>query len=87
MSDDVAMAVTTSGCGEHLIKTNLAREISRQLLNSSCPTIAITKCFNEDFIRQLSIITKFFVSSIYYIIIYVILLAFYFSRFANIKKL
>lgn len=50
MSDDVAMAVTTSGCGEQLIKTNLAREMSRQLLNSSCPTIAISKCFNEDFI-------------------------------------
>ncbi|XP_060876027.1 threonine aspartase 1 isoform X2 [Metopolophium dirhodum] len=52
MSDDVAMAVTTSGCGEHLIKTNLAREMSRQLLNSSCPTIAINKCFNEDFIHS-----------------------------------
>ncbi|XP_001947449.1 threonine aspartase 1 isoform X1 [Acyrthosiphon pisum] len=52
MSDDVAMAVTTSGCGEHLIKTNLAREMSKQLLNSSCPTIAITKCFNEDFIHS-----------------------------------
>jgi len=51
MSNDVAIAVTTSGCGEHLIKTNLAKEISRQLINSSCPTIAINKCFNEDFIR------------------------------------
>lgn len=50
-SNDVAMAVTTSGCGEHLMKTNLAREMSRQLLNSSCPTTAINKCFNEDFIR------------------------------------
>lgn len=53
MSDNATMAVTTSGCGEHLIKTNLAREMSRQLFNSSCPTIAINKCFNEDFIRQL----------------------------------
>ncbi|XP_022183724.1 threonine aspartase 1 [Myzus persicae] len=52
MPDDVAIAVTTSGCGEHLIKTNLAREMSRQLVNSSCPTIAITKCFNEDFIHS-----------------------------------
>ncbi|KAL5235435.1 hypothetical protein ACI65C_002845 [Semiaphis heraclei] len=52
MSNDVAVAVTTSGCGEHLIKTNLAKEISRQLHNSSCPTIAITKCFNEDFIHS-----------------------------------
>lgn len=51
MSNDVAVAVTTSGCGEYLIKTNLAREMSRQLFNSSCPTIAINKCFNEDFIR------------------------------------
>ncbi|XP_025404989.1 threonine aspartase 1 isoform X1 [Sipha flava] len=52
MSDDVAIAVTTSGCGEHLIKTNLAREISRQVFNSSCPTIAINKSFNEDFIQS-----------------------------------
>lgn len=51
MSNDVSIAVTTSGCGEHLIKTNLAKEISRQLFNSSCPTIGIYKCFNEDFIR------------------------------------
>lgn len=52
MTDDVVMAVTTSGCGEHLIKTNFAREISRKLFNSSCPTIAINKCFNEDFIGK-----------------------------------
>jgi len=51
MSDDVAMAITTSGCGEYLIKTNLAKEMSRHLFTSSCPTIAITKCFNEDFLR------------------------------------
>lgn len=51
MSDDVAMAITTSGCGEHIIKTNLSREISRQLFRSSCPVSAINKCFNEDFIR------------------------------------
>jgi len=51
MSDDIAMAVTTSGCGEYLIKTNLAREMSKQLFNASCPTTAINKCFNEDFIR------------------------------------
>jgi len=51
MSDDIAMAITTSGCGEHLIKTNLAKEISRQLFKSSCPTVAINKSFNEDFIR------------------------------------
>jgi len=51
MSDDIAMAVTTSGCGEYLMKTNLAREMSRQLFNSSCPTTAINKCFNDDFIR------------------------------------
>lgn len=55
MSEDVAIAVTTSGCGEHLIKTNLAREISRQVFNSSCPTVAINKSFNEDFIRWLSV--------------------------------
>lgn len=53
MTDDVAMAVTTSGCGEHLIKTNFAREMSRKLLISSCPTIAINKCFNEDLIGKL----------------------------------
>lgn len=52
MSNDVALAVTTSGCGEHLIKTNLARELSRQLHNSSYPLIAINKCFNDDFIRK-----------------------------------
>lgn len=52
MSNDVAMAVTTSGCGEHLIKTNLARELSRQLHNSSYPLTAINKCFNDDFIRK-----------------------------------
>jgi len=52
MSDDFAMAVTTSGCGEYLMKTNLAREMSRQLYNSSCPITAINKCFNEDFIQS-----------------------------------
>lgn len=52
MTDDIAVAVTTSGCGEHLIKTNFAREMSKQLFNSSCPTIAVNKCFNEDFISK-----------------------------------
>lgn len=52
MSDDIAVAVTTSGCGEYLMKTNLAREMSRQLFNCYCPTTAINKCFNEDFIQS-----------------------------------
>jgi len=52
MYDDVAIAVTTSGCGEQLIKTNLAREISRNLFKTTCPTTAVNKCFTEDFIRK-----------------------------------
>lgn len=58
MTDDVALAVTTSGCGEYLIKTNLAKEISRQLFNSSCPSTTINKCFNEDFISLFNSLLK-----------------------------
>ncbi|XP_050534633.1 threonine aspartase 1 isoform X2 [Daktulosphaira vitifoliae] len=52
INENVSIAVTTSGCGEHLMKTNLAKEISHQLMNNECPTFAINKSFNEHFFQS-----------------------------------
>ncbi|XP_050430380.1 threonine aspartase 1 [Adelges cooleyi] len=52
VKNNVSIAVTTSGCGEHLMQTNLAKEISRELFKTECPTVAINKCFDEQFFQS-----------------------------------
>ncbi|RZC27670.1 threonine aspartase 1 [Asbolus verrucosus] len=38
-----SVAVCTSGCGEHLIRTQLAKEIAEDVKNSSCPTLGLSQ--------------------------------------------
>ncbi|XP_039288122.1 threonine aspartase 1 isoform X2 [Nilaparvata lugens] len=46
------VAVSTSGCGEHIIKTFLAKEAARSLQTSNCPTAAIYKTINDCFLKS-----------------------------------
>lgn len=44
--------VCTTGNGEYLMKTLLAREISMDLLNCDCPTTKLSQVFNEKFLNS-----------------------------------
>ncbi|RZF33798.1 hypothetical protein LSTR_LSTR013686 [Laodelphax striatellus] len=46
------VAVSTSGCGEHIIKTFLAKESARALQSTNCPTAAIYKTINDCFLKS-----------------------------------
>ncbi|CRL08473.1 CLUMA_CG021330, isoform A [Clunio marinus] len=50
--DNHSTAVCTTGNGEYLIKTLLAREISCELLNCDCPTTKLNQVFNEKFLKS-----------------------------------
>lgn len=43
-----SVAACTSGCGEYLIRTQLAKNIAESL-KDSCPTTALSKCLKETF--------------------------------------
>ncbi|CAG9863074.1 unnamed protein product [Phyllotreta striolata] len=45
-----SIAVCTTGCGEHLIQTQLAKEISVDLKHTTCPTVDLHKSMNEKFL-------------------------------------
>lgn len=45
-------AVCTTGNGEYLMKTLLAREISIDLYNCDCPTTKLNQVFNEKFLKS-----------------------------------
>ncbi|KAL4713162.1 hypothetical protein ACJJTC_018807 [Scirpophaga incertulas] len=49
--DKPSVAACTSGCGEHLIRTQLAKNTAESLLDSS-PTISLDKCLKENFLES-----------------------------------
>lgn len=49
---DCSVATSTSGCGEHLISTTLARSIAEGISSSNCPTTALHNTMKTDFIES-----------------------------------
>lgn len=49
---DTSVAVCTTGCGEHLIQTQLAKEIGEDLKQHSFPTTALYDSLTEKFISK-----------------------------------
>lgn len=45
-----SVAVTTTGAGEYLIKTLLAKQLALQIKDSACPAHAFLKCMQDDFL-------------------------------------
>lgn len=46
------VGASTSGCGEHLIRTTLARTVAEAIVNSSCPTTSLHRAMKDDFIGE-----------------------------------
>lgn len=51
--NEPCIAVCTTGCGEHLVQTQLAKEIGEDLKNHLCPTTALHTCMTEKFLSKL----------------------------------
>ncbi|KAJ8968009.1 hypothetical protein NQ314_002543 [Rhamnusium bicolor] len=47
-----SVAVCTTGCGEHLVQTQLAKGIADDLKNSSCPTTDLHKTMTDKFLNS-----------------------------------
>ncbi|XP_014486523.1 PREDICTED: threonine aspartase 1-like isoform X1 [Dinoponera quadriceps] len=45
-----SIGTSTSGCGEHLVRTSLARTIAEAISEVSCPTTSLHRAMNADFI-------------------------------------
>lgn len=45
-----SVGASTSGCGEHLVRTSLARTIAEAISEASCPTTSLHRAMNADFI-------------------------------------
>lgn len=50
--DNKTTSVCTTGNGEYLMKTLLAREIAVDLLNCDCPTTKLNQVFNDKFLNS-----------------------------------
>ncbi|KAL3278430.1 hypothetical protein HHI36_013752 [Cryptolaemus montrouzieri] len=50
--DEPSVAVCTSGCGEHLVQTQLAKEIANDLKKNECPTTGLHKSIMDNFINS-----------------------------------
>ncbi|XP_076632242.1 taspase 1 isoform X4 [Colletes latitarsis] len=48
--DKYSIGTSTSGCGEHLIRTSLARTIAEAISDNSCPTTSVHNAMKVDFI-------------------------------------
>ncbi|XP_043256369.1 threonine aspartase 1-like isoform X1 [Colletes gigas] len=48
--DKYSIGTSTSGCGEHLIRTSLARTIAEAISDDSCPTTSVHNAMKVDFI-------------------------------------
>lgn len=53
---DGTVGVVTTGCGEHLIATNLAKEAARNIHSSNCPTLALQTTFKDGFLGTVTYI-------------------------------
>ena len=53
---EISVGVSTSGCGEHLIRTTLARTIADAISNTECPTTSLHTAMKKDFIGNKSIL-------------------------------
>ena len=49
-----SISVCTSGCGEHLIRTMLSKEISDAVNSSNCPTSALYDSLSKKFLSEFS---------------------------------
>lgn len=47
-----SVAVCTTGCGEHLVRTQLAKEIGFDLKNGTCPTTSLYESMTEKFLSE-----------------------------------
>ncbi|KYB25153.1 threonine aspartase 1 [Tribolium castaneum] len=47
-----SVAVCTSGCGEHLMRTQLAKEIAEDVKSSACPTIGLSQSITDKFLNS-----------------------------------
>ncbi|KAI4479747.1 PREDICTED: threonine aspartase 1 isoform X1 [Polistes canadensis] len=50
--DKYSVGTSTSGCGEHLIRTTLARSIAEAIVNTSCPTTSLHQAMKINFIES-----------------------------------
>lgn len=51
-----SVATCTTGCGEHLVQTHLAKEIAIGIQDSTCPTTALHKLITEKFLSKLQLV-------------------------------
>ncbi|KAH0952741.1 hypothetical protein HN011_010336 [Eciton burchellii] len=45
-----SIGASTSGCGEHLVRTSLARTVAEAISTASCPTTSLHRAMSADFI-------------------------------------
>ncbi|XP_014218632.1 threonine aspartase 1 isoform X2 [Copidosoma floridanum] len=50
---NISVGSSTSGCGEHLIRTSLARTIADCIVDADCPTTSVHNTMTSDFINIL----------------------------------
>lgn len=50
--DKYSIGTSTSGCGEHLVRTSLARTVADAISDSSCPTTSLHNAMKVDFIGE-----------------------------------
>lgn len=50
--DKYSIGTSTSGCGEHLIRTLLARTTAEAISHNSCPIINLYHSMKADFIGE-----------------------------------
>ncbi|KAK9696725.1 Asparaginase [Popillia japonica] len=52
IQDESSVAVCTTGCGEHLVQTQLAKEIGIDLKDCSCPTTQLCNTITDKFLKS-----------------------------------
>lgn len=50
--NESSVAVCTTGCGEHLVQTQLAKEIGGDLKDCGCPTTQLYKTITDKFLSK-----------------------------------
>lgn len=50
--EDNSVAVCTSGCGEYLVRTQLAKEIANDVKDSPCPTMGLSESITNKFLGK-----------------------------------